>query len=95
MYRFEWDEDKAELNFAKHGVSFLEASSVWLDPFSLGQLDSDHSDDEERWIHIGFSRMARLILVIYIDRAEYEKIRIISARKATRLESEKYIKEKL
>lgn len=90
MDRFEWDEDKAELNLVKHRVSFLEASSVWFDHFSLEMLDLNHSLNEERWLRLGFSEKANLLVIVYVERSDQEKIRIISARRAKRTECEEY-----
>lgn len=95
MDEFEWDEDKAELNLAKHGVDFIEAASTWFDHFNLEILDLDNSTSEERWIRVGFSKAARLLVVVYVSNVKSGKNRIISARKATRLERDKYSKGKI
>jgi len=87
---FEWDADKAEKNFSKHEVSFDEASSVFDDPMFITFLDEEHSDDEERYITIGLSSKGRLLLVAHAERND--RIRIISARKATKNE-EKFYRE--
>jgi len=86
---FEWDENKAISNQEKHGVSFEEAKSVFAD--SLGRLipDPDHSDDEEHFILMGLSSQFRLLIVCHCERNS-NSIRIISARKADRLERKKY-----
>lgn len=76
-----WDEDKARSNLEKHGVSFEEASSVFLDPYFLATDDSSAPD---RFIALGFSRLARLLFVVHLERGE--KVRIISARRASRAE---------
>ena len=52
-YEFEWDDAKAKSNFAKHGVDFMDAMSVLLDPLTMTRFDEEHSDDEERWISLG------------------------------------------
>ena len=78
---FEWDDSKAESNERKHGVSFTEAMTVLADPLSLTGYDPDHSDDEDRFITMGLSAAGRLLLVSHTDRGE--KVRIISARKAS------------
>jgi uncharacterized DUF497 family protein len=85
---FEWDPRKDADNFAKHGVSFEEAASVFGDP--LGRIVSDprHSDDEERLVLLGFSSAQRLLAVMFTDRRE--AIRIISARQVTRSERKNY-----
>ena len=86
---FEWSPEKARANLAKHGVTFLEAASVFEDPGSIVVFDEDHSDSEERFIIIGYSVKERLLLVAHADGRE-GKIRLISARKATRKEREVY-----
>ena len=87
---FEWDDAKAQSNYKKHGVRFSEAASVWLDSSALETPDPDHSDVEERWIRLGISRTARALVVVFVEKLEGERIRIISARKATRSEIEQY-----
>ncbi len=85
---FEWDEDKSRSNFKKHGVSFEEAKTVFNDPFAITIEDPDHSDEEERYIDIGFSSKGRLVVVWYTERNE--NIRIIGCRKATKKERKSY-----
>ncbi len=80
MSQFEWDENKALSNFLKHGVSFDEASGVFLDPMFITVVDDEHSEDEERYLTIGFSSRGTLLLVAHTDRGGV--IRIISARRA-------------
>ena len=80
----EWDADKAVANFKKHGVRFEEAATSLLDPQALAQEDVD-SEGETRWLLIGMSASARLLTVVYETR-----IRLISARKATRKEAGYY-----
>ncbi len=87
---FEWDDTKAESNYKKHGIRFSEAVTVWLDDSALEMLDPDHSYNEERWIRMGISRIGRTLVVVYVEKIDGEKIRIISARKATRLEMAQY-----
>lgn len=84
----EFDPVKAERNLTKHGVSFEEAASALLDPMALGFEDSD-AEGESRWILLGMSPQARLLTIVYTLR-EGERIRLISARKATRNEAEQY-----
>ena len=84
----EWDSDKASSNLKKHGVGFEEATSALLDPSALAQEDSE-SVQEARWILIGTSAKGRLLTVVYTLR-NAERIRLISARKATRKEAEHY-----
>jgi len=86
---FEWDSRKAKRNYAKHRVSFEEASTVFGDPLSLTIADPSHSRPaEERLVTIGGSYLGRLLVVVHCDVAE--SIRIISARKATRRERKDY-----
>lgn len=86
---FEWDADKAAANFAKHGVSFEEATTVFLDLDYLLLPDPAH---EDRFLALGFSQLARLVIVVHVERGE--RVRIISARKATRTEGESYERRK-
>jgi uncharacterized DUF497 family protein len=85
---FEWDPFKAELNLKEHGVSFDEATTIFRDTFSITISDPDHSDREDRFIDIGMSHRMRLLVVSYTERKD--KIRIISARRATRAERKNY-----
>jgi len=85
---FEWDRDKAARNLEKHAVSFEEASSVFDDPLFIMVIDDEHSADEERYITIGRSARDRLLVVAHTDRKG--RIRIISARPATRGEERFY-----
>jgi uncharacterized DUF497 family protein len=85
--RFEWDENKAALNLAKHGVSFEEAMTVFGNPLSDTFNDPDHSTDERRFIIIGISERGRMLIVAHTDA---EAIRIISAREPSRREREFY-----
>ena len=79
--RFEWDHEKAASNFAKHGVSFDEARTVFDDPLATTIADPDHSGDEDRWLTTGFSTQPRLVIVWHTNRSDV--IRIIGARRAT------------
>ena len=81
---FEWDQDKAEANRRKHGVSFAEASTAFADPLAALFPDPDHSDEEVREILIGYSERHRLLIVSFTERGE--NVRIVSARVATALE---------
>ncbi len=85
---FEWDDVKASSNFIKHDISFSEAVTIWSDHQALEMLDPDHSKNEERWIRIGFSNQAKVL--VYCEKHEGEKVRIISARKATIYEQTQY-----
>lgn len=86
--KFEWNPDKAEANYEKHNVSFEEAATVFNDLLSVTFSDPDHSIGESRYIIIGVSRFRQLLIVSHTDRGE--KVRIISARKATRQERRFY-----
>ena len=86
---FVWDRAKQKANAKKHGVSFNEASSVFDDEDAVYFDDWKHSQSEDRFIVIGFSRMDRLLMVCHCYR-ENEVIRIISARKADKMETEYY-----
>jgi uncharacterized DUF497 family protein len=85
---FDWDDDKAEANITKHGVSFLEAVPVFEDDLSITFPDPDHSIDEERLIIIGHSDRGRLLFVSHTD--QNNQTRIISAREVTRRERRVY-----
>lgn len=86
---FSWNETKAEANRRKHGVSFPEAATVFLDDFARLIADPGHSHDEDRFILLGLSTTSRVLVVCHCHRDENE-IRIISARKATRNEHAQY-----
>lgn len=88
--RFSWDQAKAAANLKKHQVSFDEAKTVFFDDFAVQFFDDEHSEDEARFVMLGMSSNARLLVVCHCERAEGEVIRIISARKATRGESAFY-----
>ncbi|NER08825.1 MAG: BrnT family toxin [Okeania sp. SIO3C4] len=85
---FEWDQNKADSNLSKHGVSFDEATTVFDDPLYLDFFDPDHSYGEYRYIIIGQSSNNRLLLVSYTEHGE--TVRLISAREATRRERKDY-----
>lgn len=83
---FEWDDNKARSNVTKHGIAFEEAAEVFFDPFY--QSGDAAVDDEQREFIIGYSLVPRLLLVVYVERGE--RIRLISARQATRHERKLY-----
>jgi uncharacterized DUF497 family protein len=87
--RFEWDPGKAKPNKKKHGVSFEEAKSVFFDEQGLLLEDPQPLYEEERFVLLGLSVSLRLLVVVHAVREE-DVIRIISARKATRLETREY-----
>jgi uncharacterized DUF497 family protein len=89
--KFEWDARKATLNLNKHGISFEEARTVFLDENAKLIDDPDHSGDEERFILLGISGSLRMLVVCHCYRSAENIIRLISARKATRHEARFYI----
>ena len=90
MIEFKWDEAKAAANLKKHQVSFEEAKSVFFDEFGVQFFDDAHSSDEERFLMLGMSSAAKLLIVCHCERDHGVTIRIISARKATKRESAFY-----
>ena len=92
--RFVWDSSKASLNKRKHGISFEEAQTVFYDENAIEYFDPDHSEDEDRFIMLGFSFKLRILVVCYCVR-KGNTIRIISARKATRHEADNYRKGRI
>ena len=90
MLSFEWDENKNRINQAKHKVSFEEAQTVFYDERALVIDDPEHSQEEERFIILGMSARANLLIVCHCYRSSDSIIRIISARKATKTESSFY-----
>jgi protein containing DUF497 len=88
---FIWDENKNNINQRKHRVTFEEARTVFYDDDALIIPDPDHSWAEERFIILGFSVTARLLVVCHCYREEGSIIRLISARKATKTEANRYI----
>lgn len=92
-YEFEWDDAKADGNLAKHGVDFMDAMSVLLDPLAMTRFDDGHSDEEERWVSLGRAANGQLLLVVHTFHATGPNtalVRLISARPATRREREQY-----
>lgn len=88
--RFEWDENKNAVNRKKHGVAFEEARTVFYDEAALVIDDPEHSAEEDRFIILGMSSRANLLVVCHCCRESESVIRIISARKATKTESQYY-----
>jgi len=90
--KFEWDKNKETINIKKHGVTFEQASYVFTDRFALNRFDDEHSDEEDRWVILGQSLNETLLLVVHAfrDNLGTEFVRIISARKATKLETKVY-----
>jgi uncharacterized protein len=90
--RFEWDEAKNRKNVRKHGVSFEEAQTVFLDENAVRFIDPDHSADEDRFLMLGLSCRLRVLVVCHCFRVNDSIIRIISARKADKAEEADYWK---
>ena len=90
MLRFDWDEQKNRLNRAKHGVWFEEAQSVFSDSRARVFHDPEHSAEEERFLLLGLSSAARLLVVVHCYRESDSVVRIISARKAVKREVQFY-----
>ena len=88
--KFEWDKNKARINQKKHGVSFEDAESLFYDEYALEFFDEEHSSKEERFIMLGLSFKLRVLVVCHCVREKVNKIRIISARKATKKETKYY-----
>lgn len=89
----EWDAKKAEGNFRKHGVSFVVAATVLRDPLSVTVFDTEHSEQEERWITIGRAANGQFLLVVHTwdDTGGFSAhARIISAREAKHSERQSY-----
>jgi len=87
---FEWNKRNASENFRKHGVSFEEATSAFLDENARVIPDPEHSGDEDRFVLLGLSVRIRLLVVVHCYREQDDTIRIISARKADRSERRQY-----
>lgn len=87
---FEWDEKKAAANLRKHGISFEEAQTAFLDDRAKLIDDPDHSEEEDRFVLLGMSYALKILVVCHCYRGEDGAIRIISARKATPKEMKSY-----
>lgn len=88
--RFVWDPQKAVVNLRKHEVSFEEAETVFYDDNAELLADPEHSNEEDRFVLLGLSARARLLIVCHCYREQESVIRIISARKATKRERQFY-----
>jgi len=86
MLQFDWDERKNRRNRTKHGVWFEEAQSVFSDPHGRLFCDPEHSEAEDRFILLGVSAAARILVVVHCYRESDSVVRIISARKAKKKE---------
>jgi uncharacterized DUF497 family protein len=88
---FEWDKAKAKANFRRHGVSFDLAKTVFRDPFAIERLDDREEYGEKRFVIVGAAEGKALLFVAYTEREE--RIRIISARRATQNEQDDYFRQ--
>jgi hypothetical protein len=89
---FDWDENKNQINREKHGIDFDEASTVFFDKKAILFDDPEHSGQEERFLLLGMSKTARVCIVCHCYRESDAIIRIISARKATKKEVDRYVR---
>ena len=87
---FSWDDRKERENQRKHGVSFEEAATAFADENARLKHDPDHSQDEDRFVLLGFSAKLRLLVVVHAYRQDDHEIRIIAARKAVPKERKQY-----
>jgi hypothetical protein len=88
---FDWDDDKNKSNVRKHGISFEEAQTVFDDEDAVYDDDDEHSFDEQRFIILGKSATPNLLMVCHCYKEDNDKIRIISARKASKSEMNQYV----
>jgi len=91
---FDWDRKKSISNQKKHGISFEEAQTVFVDENAFLVHDPDHSDESDRFILLGLCARLRILVVCHCYRRGEEQVRIISARKAARSEQNNYWKRK-
>ena len=89
---FEWDKNKEKQNIKKHGISFEEAATVFEDEAAILFDDPEHSEEEQRFLLLGISGSTKVCIVCHCFRADDTVIRIISARKATKKEEERYVR---
>ena len=92
-YQFEWDSAKARINTRKHRITFERAATVFQDPAALSQFDVNHSQNEDRWITLGIDHTGMPLVVCHTFQeqgATKARIRIFSARKATKNEIKQY-----
>lgn len=90
MIEFEWDSSKAKSNEKRHGVTFEEARTVFYDDYAAQFYDEGHSEEKDRFLLLGVSNRARLLMIVHCERVDGDVIRIISARKATNNEGAYY-----
>ncbi|NJL88939.1 MAG: BrnT family toxin [Coleofasciculaceae cyanobacterium SM2_1_6] len=88
--QFDWDDQKAQTNEKKHGVSFDEAKTAFYDENARLLYDEDHSSEEDRYILLGMSNLLSLLIVCHIYKEDQETIRIFSARRANKREKAQY-----
>jgi len=88
--KFSWDENKAQSNLKKHQISFKEAQTVFDDENARLIFDPDHSQDEDRFILLGYSCTSKILTVVHCYRDDEQNVRIISARKSTKQEEKQY-----
>jgi len=94
-YVFEWDPQKAVQNVRKHDVGFEQAAAIFLDQRAISIPDEEHSEDEERWVTMGIDVDGRLLVIVHTfeELAPSRcRVRLISARKATKREARQYAK---
>jgi uncharacterized DUF497 family protein len=92
-YNFEWDPIKAKRNLEKHKVGFERATELFLDPSAVSVFDQQHSEAEERWITVGRDSQGRILVLVHtfsVVSREESRVRIVSARKATKRETRDY-----
>jgi len=89
---FDWNNEKAKINFQKHNISFEETMTVWDDEYAAFLHDPEHSKIEDRYLLIGYSSKNSLLFVSFTERNE--KIRLISSRKATKSERKRHEENK-
>jgi uncharacterized DUF497 family protein len=87
---FSWDTNKAQINLRKHKISFEEAKTVFDDENARLIFDPDHSENEDRFILLGYSCTSKILTVVHCYRDNEYNIRIISARKSTKKEEKQY-----
>ena len=93
QYQFEWNPAKARQNAKKHRITFERGATIFLDPNALSLFDEQHSEDEERWITLGLDHTGTVLVTCHTYREETEtsaRVRLISARKATKNETKQY-----
>jgi uncharacterized DUF497 family protein len=94
QYNFEWDPEKAKINFKKHKVNFEHSATIFKDPQAISIFDDDHSEKEDRWVSMGLASNGVLLIVHHTYKQIDDQtivIRIISSRKATKNEEGQYM----